>query len=111
MSNNAIQIPGFPGSDPASEKTQRIDTNARPVAAALNLDFLDLPDDHLGQTPPATAKAPPGVPQFQPQFQPQAQPAAPGPAGQIGQLGMPAAGGQGINPMDASAPSAVSKLR
>jgi hypothetical protein len=110
MSNNAIQIPGFQGGDPASEKTQRIDTNARPVAAALNLDFLDLPDDHLGQTPPATPKAPPGVPQFQPQFQPEAQPAAPGPVGQIGQLGMPAAGGQGINPMDASAPSAVSKL-
>jgi hypothetical protein len=107
MSNNAIQIPGFPGSDPASEKTQRIDTNARPVAAALNLDFLDLPDDHLGQTPAATPRAPAAVPQFQ------AQPAAapsPGPVGQIGQLGMPAAGGQGINPMDASAPSAVSKL-
>jgi len=108
MASNVIPIPGLQGSDPSNEKTQRIDTTSGPVAAALNLDFLDLPED-MGLTAPPAAPAvsrPAPFPQFAP---PQPQPAS-ATADIPSKIDLPGVGNPGFNPMDQNAPSAVSRI-
>lgn len=56
--------------DGSNEKTVRLDTRSGPVAAALNLDFLDVPDD-LGLTvpaPPMLSMLPPPPPPLLPRL-------------------------------------------
>jgi len=115
MASNVIPIPGLQGSDPANEKTQRIDTTSGPVAAALNLDFLDLPEDMGLTAPPAAPSAPAPFPQFAPPPQPQpasatADTPANIPADIPSKIDLPAVGNPGFNPMDQNAPSAVSRI-
>ena len=103
--------------DAANEQTVRLDTRSGPVAAALNLDFLDLPDD-LGLTvsAPQAAKAPPvAIPQAS--SLPPGMPGASGPDPFGGQGSAPRnladgalAGGAGLNPMDRNAPSAMTYM-
>lgn len=103
--------------DAANEQTVRLDTRSGPVAAALNLDFLDLPDD-LGLTvsaPQAAKAAPVAIPQAS--SLPPGMPGASGPDPFGGQGSAPRnltdgalAGGAGLNPMDRNAPSAMTYM-
>lgn len=103
--------------DAANEQTVRLDTRSGPVAAVLNLDFLDLPDD-LGLTvpPPQAAKtAPVAIPKAA--AIPLGMPGASGPDPFGGQppaskilADDPLAGRAGLNPMDRNAPSAMTYM-
>ena len=96
--NNAMQTLSL---DASNEKTVRLDTRSGPVAAVLNLDFLELPDD-LGLTVPQQG-SPPG-PRFAAQGSAQAPPraaAAPAPIQNPNQA---------MDPMAANAPSSLTYL-
>jgi hypothetical protein len=103
--------------DAANEQTVRLDTRSGPVAAALNLDFLDLPDD-LGLTvaaPQAAKTAPVAIPKAA--AIPPGMPGASGPDPFGGQGSAPRnladgalAGDAGLNPMDRNAPSAMTYM-
>lgn len=96
--NNAMQTLSL---DASNEKTVRLDTRSGPVAAVLNLDFLELPDD-LGLTVPQKG-SPPG-PRFAAQASAQAPPpaaAAPAPIQNPNPV---------MDPMAANAPSSLTYL-
>ena len=108
--------------DAANAQTVRLDTRSGPVAAVLNLDFLDLPDD-LGLTvpaPQAAKTAPVAIPKAAaiPLGMPGAsgpdpfggQPPAPRNLADGAMAGGALAGGAGLNPMDRNAPSAMTYM-
>ncbi len=92
--NNAMQTLSL---DTSNEKTVRLDTRTGPVAAVLNLDFLELPDD-LGLTVPQQAS-------------PQMSPPSRGFAAQAAAAPAPIQNPNPVmNPMAANAPSSMTYL-